>query len=270
MHAQTILDITILGCGTSTGVPVVGCDCAVCTSEDERNQRTRSSLMLEWNGCVVLVDTGPDLRAQCLRENIKRVDAVIYTHTHADHVHGIDDLRPFNTAGGADIDIYGSWHTIRRLERAFGYAFKRSEGEGFCPRLESNIIDGDFELFGLRIVPVELEHGRGSVLGYRFGGLAYLTDCSSISALAAAKLRNLEVLIIDGLRFRPHASHLTIDAAIEAGQALGARRIILTHLSHDVDYTRHNHRLPPGVELAYDALHLSLNIAREDASTSEM
>lgn len=261
MHTETKLEITILGCGTSTGVPVVGCGCPVCTSEEIRNQRTRSSLMLSWNGCVVLLDTGPDLRAQCLRENIKRVDAVIYTHTHADHVHGIDDLRPFNAAAGEDIDIYGSWDTIRRLERAFGYAFKRSDAEGFCPRLESHSVYGAFDLFGLRIVPVELKHGRGSVLGYRFGTFAYLTDCSHISALAATKLRNLEVLIIDGLRFRHHASHFTIDAAIEAGTALGAKRIILTHLSHDVDYARHNHSLPPGVELAYDGLHLSINVA---------
>jgi len=270
VHNETTLDITILGCGTSTGVPVVGCDCSVCTSEDVRNQRTRSSLMLEWNGRVVLVDTGPDLRAQCLREGIKRVDAVLYTHTHADHVHGIDDLRPFNAAGGEDVDIYGSWHTIRRLERAFGYAFKRSDAEGFCPRLQSHSVEGNFDLFGLCIVPVELKHGRGSVLGYRFGGLAYLTDCSHICALAAAKLRNLEVLIIDGLRFRHHASHFTIDAAIEAGHALGARRIILTHLSHDVDYTRHNHSLPPGVELAYDGLHLSMSVALKDAPTPQM
>jgi phosphoribosyl 1,2-cyclic phosphate phosphodiesterase len=141
--------------------------------------------MLEWNGRVVLVDTGPDLRAQCLREGVKHVDAVIYTHTHADHVHGIDDLRPFNAGGGADIDIYGSWDTVRRLERTFAYAFKPAHGQGFCPRLEPHVVEGAFELFGLRIVPVELEHGRGSVLGYRFGSLAYLTDCSRIPAAAA-------------------------------------------------------------------------------------
>ncbi|MCA1796584.1 MAG: GPMC system MBL fold metallohydrolase [Geobacteraceae bacterium] len=270
MDTETKLDITILGCGTSTGVPVVGCDCAVCTSEDMRNQRTRSSLMLEWNGHVVLVDTGPDLRAQCLREGVKRVDAVVYTHTHADHVHGIDDLRPFNAAEGADIDIYGSWHTVRRLERTFAYAFKRSDAEGFCPRLEAHSVDGAFDLFGLRIVPVELEHGRGSVLGYRFGAFAYLTDCSHIPAAAAVKLRNLEVLIIDGLRFKPHMSHLTIDAAIEAGRDLGAKRLILTHLSHDVDYPRHNHRLPAGVEFAYDGLHLSLDIALKEPSAPPM
>lgn len=264
MHTETTLQITILGCGTSTGVPVVGCDCPVCTSVDRRNQRTRSSIMLEWNGRVVLVDTGPDLRAQCLREGVKHVDAVIYTHTHADHVHGIDDLRPFNAGGGADIDIYGSWDTVRRLERTFAYAFKPAHGQGFCPRLEPHVVEGAFELFGLRIVPVELEHGRGSVLGYRFGSLAYLTDCSRIPAAAAARLRNLEVLIIDGLRFRPHMSHFTIDAAIEAGLDLGARRIILTHLSHDVDYTRHGAGLPAGVELAYDGLRLSLKVGLEE------
>lgn len=267
MHTETTLDITILGCGTSTGVPVVGCDCAVCTSADVRNQRTRSSLMLEWNGRVVLVDTGPDLRTQCLRENIKQVDTVIYTHTHADHVHGIDDLRPFNAVAQADIDIYGSWHTVCRLERAFGYAFKGSDAEGFCPRLQAHAVDGAFEIFGLCIVPVELEHGHGSVLGYRFGDLAYLTDCSNIPAAAGVKLRNLEVLIIDGLRFRPHMSHFTVDAAIEAGRSLGAKRIILTHLSHDIDYSRHSYSLPAGVEFAYDGMRLSLDITLKEPST---
>ncbi|MDY0292246.1 MAG: GPMC system MBL fold metallohydrolase [Desulfuromonadaceae bacterium] len=269
VYTETKLKITILGCGTSTGVPVLGCACSVCTSEDPRNQRTRSSLMLMWNNRVVLVDTGPDLRAQCLREKVKRVDGVIYTHTHADHVHGIDDLRPFNAITGAEIGIYGARDTVSRLEHTFAYAFKWNDVDGFCPRLQSNIIDDAFDLFGLRIVPVELKHGHGTVLGYRFGGLAYLTDCSDIPAAAAAKLLNLEVLIIDGLRFRPHVSHLTVDAAIEIGRELGAKRIILTHLSHDVDYTHHSQYLPPGVELAYDGMHLSLKVALEDVSTAQ-
>lgn len=261
MQIKTQLKTTILGCGTSTGVPVVGCNCRVCTSEDVRNQRTRSSLMLEWNGHVVLVDTGPDLRIQCLRERVQRVDAVLYTHAHADHVHGIDDLRPFNAVTDVDIDVYGSATTLHKLERSFAYAFKRSEAQGFCPRLKPHVVVEPFELFGARIVPLELEHGRGAVFGYRFGPLAYLTDCSAIPPYAGAQLQNLQVLIIDGLRFRHHPSHFTIDQAIEAGRQLGAGRIILTHLSHDVEYVVHSRQLPSGVELAYDGLRLNLDVS---------
>lgn len=260
MQMETQLKATILGCGTSTGVPVVGCNCRVCTSDDVRNQRTRASLMLEWNGRVVLVDTGPDLRTQCLRERVQRVDAVLYTHAHADHVHGIDDLRPFNAAADMDIDVYGSAATMHKLERSFAYAFSHSDTQEFCPQLKSHVVAEPFELFGARIVPVELEHGGGVVFGYRFGPLAYLTDCSAIPPRAGAQLQNLQVLIVDGLRFRHHPSHFTITQAIDVGRCLGARRIILTHLSHDVEYAVHSRHLPAGVELAYDGLHLNLNL----------
>jgi len=265
VEKETQLKATILGCGTSTGVPVVGCNCRVCTSDDVRNQRTRSSLMLEWNGRVVLVDTGPDLRTQCLREQVQRVDAVLYTHPHADHVHGIDDLRPFNATTGLDIDVYGSAATMHKLERSFAYAFRRSDAQGFCPRLKPHVVAEPFELFGAQIVPLELEHGRGAVFGYRFGPLAYLTDCSAIPSRAEALLQNLQVLIIDGLRFRHHPSHFTITQAIETGRCLGARHIILTHLSHDVEYVVHSRHLPAGVELAYDGLHLNLIVSLSSA-----
>jgi len=261
VQIETQLKATILGCGTSTGVPVVGCNCRVCTSDDVRNQRTRSSLMLEWNERVVLVDTGPDLRTQCLRERVQRVDAVLYTHPHADHVHGIDDLRPFNAVAGTDIDVYGSAATLHKLERSFAYAFRRNDAQGFCPRLNPHVVAEAFELFGARVVPLELVHGRGAVFGYRFGPLAYLTDCSAIPTRAVAQLQNLQVLIIDGLRFRHHPSHFTIDQAIDVGRCLGAGHIILTHLSHDVEYAVHSRHLPSGVELAYDGLHLNLNVS---------
>lgn len=239
----------------------MGCDCRVCTSDDVRNQRTRSSLMLEWNGRVVLVDTGPDLRTQCLRERVRRVDAVLYTHAHADHVHGIDDLRPYNAAIGTDIDVYGSSATMHKLEHGFAYAFRHGGAQGFCPRLRSHIVAEPFMLFGLRIVPLELQHGGGAAFGYRVGPLAYLTDCSAIPPRTVAQLQDLQILIVDGLRFRHHPNHFNIAQAIEAGQELGVGHIILTHLSHDVEYSVHNRQLPSGVELAYDGLHLNLNIA---------
>ena len=219
--------------------------------------------MLQWDGHVLLIDTGPDLRMQCLREQVKRVDAVLYTHTHADHVHGIDDLRPYNAVAHADIDVYGSEVTLSRLRQHFGYAFRGKDGEGFCPRLEPHIVKSTFTLFGLQIIPLELQHGPGMVLGYRFGPLAYLTDCNLIPPRSWALLHNLRVLIIDGLRYRAHASHFTIPQAIEVGRKLGAERVILTHLSHDVDYDVHGRDLPEGVEFAYDGLSLCLDMDAE-------
>ncbi|EAT14388.1 GPMC system MBL fold metallohydrolase [Desulfuromonas acetoxidans] len=255
--AEEPLTITILGSGTSSGVPVIGCDCPVCRSAHERNARMRCSALLAWGEFRVLIDTATDLRQQALVHQMDRVDAVLYTHAHADHVNGIDDLRCFNALSGKDIPVYGASWMIAQLQHSFAYVFRQQNG-GFRPRLTPRVISGPFELFGRLVVPVTLRHGKDDVIGYRIGSLGYLTDCSEIPQQAREQLQGLDVLVIDGLRFRHHPTHFTIADAIEMAQLLQAKRVILTHLSHDVEYVRDSSQLPEHVEFAYDGLSVTL------------
>ena len=255
------LDVTLLGTGTSTGIPVPGCDCAVCTSGDPRNNRTRCSLFLSVDGHNILIDTATDLRQQVLREEISRIDAVLFTHTHADHIHGIDDLRPFNKSGADPIPVYAAADAIPNMKRNFAYIFGNGQRSGYCPRLELREIDGPLELFGLPIIPVPLQHGNGTSLGFRCGPVAYLTDCNAIPDSSLPLLENLELLILDALRFRPHVSHFNIAEAIEQAARIGAGRTLLTHLSHEVDHARHSEGLPEGVEFAFDGQKLNFEIS---------
>nr|WP_320048750.1 GPMC system MBL fold metallohydrolase [uncultured Desulfuromonas sp.] len=255
--ADEPLTITILGSGTSSGVPVIGCDCSVCRSTHARNKRMRCSALLSWGEYRVLIDTATDLRQQALVYEMDRVDAVLYTHCHADHVNGIDDLRCFNALSGKDIPVYGSSGMIAQLQHCFGYVFLE-HNSGFRPRLTPVVVSGPFELFGRCIVPVVLHHGRDQVIGYRIGRLAYLTDCNEIPEQARQQLQGLDVVVIDGLRFRHHPTHFTIDEAITMAQVLQVKRVILTHLSHDVDYARDSQQLPGHVEFAYDGLSVTL------------
>jgi phosphoribosyl 1,2-cyclic phosphate phosphodiesterase len=254
------LDVTILGSGTSTGVPVLGCPCEVCASPDPRNDRTRCSALLSFCGRNILIDTATDLRQQMLREEVRHIDAVLYTHTHADHLHGIDDLRTFSNHVREPIPIYADRATLERIRTSFDYIFSDDPEQGYRPKLEMCRINGSFDLFGLYVEPIPLIHGRGNSLGYRVGPFAYLTDCNQIPPQSATRLRDLEILVIDALRFTPHATHFNIAGAIEAARMLGARRTVLTHLSHDVDYGRHAPQLPPGVEFAYDGMRLGLQL----------
>ena len=247
--------LTLLGTGTSTGVPVIGCHCAVCSSGDPRNRRSRCSALLEWDGRTLLIDTATDLRQQALTFGVERVDAVLYTHTHADHVHGIDDLRPYCLRRGGAIPIYGSAETIAVIRGNFGYIFDEEQEPGYRPQLTTRVIGtAPFEIAGASIVPIPLQHGRGSALGYRFGDCAYLTDCNALPPGSLELLAGLETLVIDALRFRPHATHFNIAQALEVAARLAPRRTLLTHLSHDVDHVRHAAGLPAGAELAYDGL----------------
>lgn len=258
---ERTLKVTILGSGTSTGVPVIGCRCPVCGSGDRRNQRTRCSVLVSFGERNILIDTSTDLRQQALREGLAHVDAVLFTHSHADHVHGIDDLRSFNLASGDPIPIFGSAQTIATIQRTFSYIFDNDPEGGYRPRLAPRVAAEPFELFGLTVEPLPLIHGPGRSLGFRIGPFAYLTDCSAIPAASEARLAGLETLVIDGLRFKPHVSHFNITQAIEAAGRIGARRTLLTHLSHDVDHARHTPLLPEGVELAYDGQRLSFEIS---------
>ncbi|HEY3308074.1 MAG TPA: GPMC system MBL fold metallohydrolase [Desulfuromonadaceae bacterium] len=243
----------ILGSGTSTGVPMVGCKCRVCSSVDTRDKRTRASLLVSHNGKNILVDTSTDLRQQAIREEISRVDAVLFTHAHADHVNGIDDLRGFHFLHKEIIPCFASRTTLDILMTGFGYIFRHYEGSGYTPLLQSNEISGDFKLFGLNITPVPLQHGKTATLGYRIGNLAYLTDCSSIPETSRDLLKDLDVLILDGLRWSPHPFHFDIKKAIATAQQFNPRRLVLTHLTHEVAYAERS-ELPAGVEFAYDGM----------------
>lgn len=246
--------LLILGSGTSTGVPMIGCHCPVCRSEDPRNQRSRCSALIRCHGQHILIDTAPDLRFQALREGLQQIDAVLYTHTHADHVHGIDDLRSFNLRNHQTIPLYGSPECVTTLRQSFRYIFmpEQDDDSSFRPRLRLETIAGPFMVGNVPIVPLSIAHGADQVLGYRIGDLAYLTDCNRIPASTIAALVGIKTLVIDALRFSPHKTHFTIPEAIAFAQGLGIKRTILTHLSHDVDARQHGDALPAGIELAFD------------------
>jgi phosphoribosyl 1,2-cyclic phosphate phosphodiesterase len=256
MNEET-LTLTIFGSGTSTGVPVLGCQCAVCRSAVAENRRTRCSALLGWKGRNVLIDTSTDFRQQALREGLARIDAVLFSHAHADHVHGIDDLRTLSSPRNA-IPVFGSAEAMATIQRVFAYIFTDEVEPGFRPRLALHTVDGPFSLFGRTVIPIPLQHGPGNALGYRVGNLAYLTDCSAVPDISRPLLQGLDLLVIDALRFTPHRSHLNVAEAIAVAQRLGARRTLLTHLSHEVDHHRHQAGLPNGVEFAYDGQTVTL------------
>ncbi|MEZ4484378.1 MAG: GPMC system MBL fold metallohydrolase [Syntrophotaleaceae bacterium] len=258
------LDITILGSGTSTGVPMLGCSCEVCRSSDPRDRRTRCSALVAFGGCNIVIDTTTDFRQQALREGIDHIDAVLYTHAHADHVHGIDDLRAFNmTSGGAAIPIYGLPATMSLIRRNFRYIFGDEVASKFRPRLVPWNLAGKLSLCGLPVEPLPLQHGDGISCGFRIGPFAYVTDCNRIAEPVMARLQSLELLVIDGLRFRSHPTHFSIDEAVAVAQRLGARRTVLTHICHEVAHRRDSARLPDGVEFACDGQRFSLLLQQE-------
>jgi phosphoribosyl 1,2-cyclic phosphate phosphodiesterase len=252
--------ITILGSGTSTGVPMVGCDCRGCTSEDPRDKRTRASLLISHNGRNILIDAATDLRIQALREDIKRIDAVLFTHSHADHVNGIDDLRGFHFLHKEIIPCYASRTTLDTLLAGFSYIFHEHDGSGYTPLLQPQEVEGPFELFGLTVIPIPLQHGRTSALGFRIGTFAYLTDCNDIPPSSLALLEGLDLLVVDGLRWKPHPFHFNIEAAIAATTALKPVRTVLTHLSHDVLFVEEV-TLPSGYEFACDGMRFDIHTA---------
>lgn len=257
-----VISVVMLGSGTSTGVPVVGCDCAVCRSENPRNRRSRASLWLRWQqGDVersVVVDTGPDFREQALREGISRLDAVLFTHAHADHVMGLDDVRPFNFRQRNSLPCYGRSSTLDQLRSIYAYAFEEQTEGGGVPRLDLRAIEGPLELFGEEVVPVPVRHGRGEVLGFRLRDFAYVTDVSAIPEESLDLLRGLRVLILGALRYRPHSTHFSLAEAVQCLELIRPRSAYFTHLAHDVDYGALEIALPPRVELGYDGLRFDL------------
>lgn len=253
------LTIVVLGSGTSVGVPTIGCGCRVCRSPDPRDRRLRPSILVRYNGRCVLVDTTPDFRQQALRAGLDRLDAVLFTHAHADHVMGLDDVRPLNHVMRGPIPVYGSPHTLAAIRRIFDYIFSDLPSESSVPRLELHTLDGrPFDLFGLEVTPVPLKHGRGDVYGFRFGAAAYLTDHSEIPEGSLALLEGLDVLFLDALRHRPHPTHTTVARALEYVERLRPRRAFLTHICHDLPHEETERNLPPHVRLAYDGLEITV------------
>jgi phosphoribosyl 1,2-cyclic phosphate phosphodiesterase len=253
------LYITVLGSGTSTGVPTIGCECEVCTSSDPRDNRLRPSILIRYAGHGILIDTTPDFRAQALRAPIERVDAILYTHAHADHILGLDDVRPFNYRQRSAIPIYAKQDTIDSIQRVFRYAFEPEQKQTSVPKLILHPIeDRPFDLFGLTITPLRVIHGKQEILGFRFGSAAYITDQSDIPEATKEKLRDLDVLFLDALRHKPHPTHSTVAQSSKWVDELKPRRAFFTHISHDLGHARTEATLPKGVHLAYDGLEIEL------------
>jgi phosphoribosyl 1,2-cyclic phosphate phosphodiesterase len=257
--------LTFLGTGTSMGVPTLGCDCAVCTSTDPHNRRTRPSVRLAYNDHTVLIDTGPDFHAQALREGIRRVDAVLYTHGHADHVMGFDDLRPLSFHAQGNLPVYADKATADNIERIFEYTFRKEDRYPTSARVEIHRIDpapgAGVELFGACFQRIPVTHGRQEITGYRFGSTAYLTDMSDLPEVSLPLLQDLDVLIVDALRRDPHPSHSHLGKSIAIVEQLKPRRAFFTHMSHDLDHEATNATLPPNIRLAYDGLQINFEIA---------
>ncbi len=250
--------VTMLGTGTSHGVPMIGCGCAVCRSDDPRNKRTRASAAVQANGVTLLLDTATELRIQALREGIGRVDAILYTHFHADHVSGLDDVKAFNAVLGGPMPCFGNASTERSLRERYRFAFEPVPFVGAIPQLRYQVVDEPFRLFGLDLVPVPLQHGGIVACGWRVGDVAYLTDTNGIPASSKPLLQGLELMIVDALRYRPHPTHFSVGEALEAIAELRPRRALLTHVSHDLDQATVEAELPAGVRLAYDGLVVEL------------
>jgi len=250
------MQILFLGTGTSTGIPSLCCPCDVCRSEDPRNKRLRASVLVQNNGFQFLIDTSTDLRQQCLRYNINQVHGVLYTHHHADHVHGIDELRCFNFYNRTVIPCYGNKMTLEAIQKNFSYIFNGEKPMGGgVPKLDMIPLNGEsFSLGEVKVTPIDIFHGNLTILGYRINSAAYVTDCSGLPDHSKEILSGLDVLVLNALGFEPHATHFCLDQALEAIRELQPKRAILTHINHKFDHESVSRTLPENVELAYDGL----------------
>lgn len=273
--------LTFLGTGTSMGVPTLGCDCAVCASavapasgvaaSAPRNRRTRPSVLIAWQDHAVVIDTGPDFHAQAIRAGIRRLDAVLYTHGHADHVLGMDDLRPLSFHTAENLPLYADEQTTLTIERIFNYTFQTEHRYPTSARVALHRIPStqgaEVLLFGARFQRIPVLHGRQTITGYRFGSAAYLTDLSDLPDESIPLLANLDILVLDALRREPHPTHSTLDNSIALVERLKPRRAFFTHISHGLDHDATNAQLPPHIRLAHDGLHLNFDIAPPTSGT---
>jgi len=253
--------LTVLGSGTSMGVPTIGCQCRVCSSDDPRDRRTRPSIMLEYADRCVLIDTTPDFREQAIRERITKLDAVVYTHAHADHILGLDDVRPLSFRRPDKIPLYAHPATAESMQKIFRYIFDEDYTYPGIARVQLNHINGSLELFGAQFQPIKVMHGDAEIHGYRFGSAAYLTDFSEIPSDSMERLRGLDILFLDALRHKPHPTHSTVANSVRLVEELKPQRAFFTHISHDLPHEETNRNLPEHVKLAHDGLKLEFDIA---------
>lgn len=253
--------VTFLGSGTSHGVPMIGCSCAVCRSDDPRDTRTRPSILVDLTPDFrLLVDSSTDLRLQALRQKIDRIDAIYYTHPHADHIFGFDELRRFNHLTRRPLTAYGDAATLAAIERTFAYAYDPDAPKGGgVPDVRLSPVNGPFTLAGCEILPVPVMHGTTPVKGLRVGKFAYLTDCNAIPDASMAMLGGLDVLVLDALRRKAHPTHFTLDEAVAMAARIGARQTYFTHMCHDLPHAETCAALPPGVTLSYDGLQFDVD-----------
>lgn len=260
------MKITVLGSGTSQGIPIVGCTCAACTSNDTKDKRLRVSVFVEtdvnFNGkpLYILIDTSPDFRQQMLQYKITDIDAVLYTHFHIDHIMGLDDIRQINQLHHKAVDLYANRETAYRLKQTFSYIFDENTYKGGgIPQVNLHTLDTQpFEIAGQKIIPLEYKHGPTTVFGYRIGDFAYMTDCNFIPEKEFSKLNGLKVLIIDALRYRRHETHFSVDEAIEVSKRINAEKTYFTHMTHDIVHSEASVKLPAGIEFAFDGLTLEI------------
>ena len=259
------MKVTVLGSGTSAGVPMIGCDCPVCTSTNPKNKRRRCSILIEAGGQTIIVDTGPDFRAQCLDAGVKKLDAVLYTHVHADHVHGIDDIRTLNNAMGKPVQAYAAAQVFDEIAARFAYAFGDSLGEyGFWrPSLEQNVVDGPFKVGNVEITPILQHHGRNKTWGFRIGDFAYSPDVDFLPDESFAALAGVRTWIVDALRDRKHPSHAHLDLTLSWIARVKPELSALIHMNHEVDHDTWMAKLPPGVVVAYDGMVIDCTTASE-------
>ncbi len=252
------MEWTILGSGTSTGVPLISCKCQVCRSKNPKNKRLRASAWIKVKNRKILIDTSTDLRQQALLRKVDRIDAVLYTHPHADHIHGIDELRSFNYLQQTRIPVYGNAWTCNELQSKFPYIFNPGPVEGGgIPQLDLHFFEGSVaavDVLGVKVIPLPVRHGSKEGIGYRIGGCAYIADCNEIPPGTLDRLKKLDVLILDCIRLERHRTHFNLEQSLATVSFLKPKKTFLTHLGHDFDHDSWNRKLPKGVQLAYDGL----------------
>lgn len=254
------MEMLFLGSGTSYGVPMIGCDCGVCRSSDPRNNRTRASVLIRSADTTIVIDVATDFRQQILRHDIRRLDAILLTHSHADHILGMDDVRAFSTWQKGEVAVYGNAETLEFVRAAFPYAFERPPGVGRfdVPQLSLRRIDQTAQIADIAVQSVPIHHGPRMIFGYRIGGMAYLTDCSGVPESSIPLLQNLDTLVVGAIRHEPHPAHFTVAQALELIDRLNPRRAFLTHISHRLDHAATELSLPQRVRLAYDGMQIEI------------